>query len=350
MDWKWNTSGSYASVTGGNIIYFYLGDKYVMLSTKNVSGNGVFYIYGGSSNYFGMTTSSQTDGETIAQFPASEQGNWIHITVDFDFKNGTIDVVMEGKETTGTLSTTIVNSKDVFAGGLNAIGLAGSTKGDYRTNYFDNITLTPIMTKEPTIEATGNKLMWKAITGATSYNVYSATTANGTKEAVTVKNLDTTSVPGYVIATLGFSDDAAKYYTVTATSANKGESYNSNVLVLAPQNIISNADIEMTSDAEGNFTASISVNVDAAKGFGKKIQLIAAVYDDDELIKLAESELTTFARGTEASIGATLSNLSTPADNMYMKFFVWDEDIDPVKLSEQLTAAKWNALLADSDN
>lgn len=367
MDWKCiDTSSSAPGATTVANLYIGNTSQSIQLATRSakttdtVKVNGTTDGYGsfhmqsydatGTCPFYLKEANQRDEGEYAAAFSSEESGSWIHLTFDLDFKNCTIDLTMKGGSETRTLSAEIPESstsaRELFSAGICGVGLVGTNKAlTTRTNYIDNVSVTPIMTKEPAIKANGNKLFWKDITGASSYNVYASSTADGAKDVVTVKSFDTTSNPGYVIATLDFSDDSAKYYTVTATSSNKGESYDSKALYLAPQNLISDVDFEITSAADGLATAKATVNVDAAKGFDKKIKLIAAVYDDGALVKLSESDLTSFVRGTEDTIETSLTELSVPSNNMYIKFLVWDEEITPVKTAEELSSAKWREKL-----
>lgn len=374
MDWKWQSykttkinnvstlvEETVGSLQNATVLRFFIGGKELNFKTSHGTNNldargaGAFFF---ECNDFGLTWSGQMTStedtaevtKTAAALPATESGKWIHITIDFDFEEGIIDATLDGETEIRRISTKITKNDSVFANGITGIRMFGTAGVNIRkVNFIDNITLTPIMTKEPTIKADGNKIMWKAVTGAALYNVYASQTANGEKQAVTVKNLDTTSNPGYVIASLNFADDSAKYYTVTALSANKGESYHSNSISVAPKNIISNVDFEITSAAEGKSTAKATVNVEAAKGFGKKINLMAAVYNSKELISLAESPLTEFSRGTDGKLELTLNDLTAiPTSEMSIKFFIWDEDINPVKKSESLTFTQWREKLENS--
>ncbi|MBR3934917.1 MAG: hypothetical protein IKJ68_13555 [Clostridia bacterium] len=370
VDWKWQSyrtsAGSYIvdtteepqNIKGSSIFAFYIGDAVLYLRGDYNTGNISFYesdTY--SKTVFGLTASNQSANVTdltgittaMPRLTEAEQGKWIHITIDFDFENGTLDATVEGENESGSFSTTIGKGQDEFKKGISGIKLMGSVKNKRKANFMDNVTMTPIMTKEPAIKANGNKLMWKAVSGAASYNVYAANTADGAKQAVSVKKLDTTSNPGYVIATLNFADDSAKYYTVTATSDNKGESYHSNSVSIAPKNIISKVDFEITSAAEGKSTAKVTAEVEAACGFDKEIKLMAAVYNSKELISLSETPLTEFSRGTEGKLELTLNDLTTlVTSEMSIKFFIWDEDITPVKKSETLSYTQWHEKLENS--
>lgn len=348
LDWKWsNISGNQlAGITGGTLFNFYTpSGKKLYLKTKSGSDatnpGGIFFDKQ-TNHITGLTATS-----VAPQVAADKSNKWLHLTFDFDFANSLVDLTIEGEDYTGKVSATVTDS--AFAGGITGLSMWGSSKADTRINYMDNVVVTPIMTKEPTIKADGNKLMWKAVSGASSYNVYVANTADGEKQAASVKKLDTTSNPGYVIATLNFADDSAKYYTVTATSANKGESYHSNSVCVTPKNIISDVDFEITSAADGKSTAKVSVKVEAAKGFDKNIKLMAAVYDGKELADFAESLPAEFARGEDGELELTLNDLTTiPTSEMSIKFFIWDEDITPVKESEKLTFTQWREKLENS--
>lgn len=361
MDWKLDSTDI---LSAGYLYYLYIGDspateKYIMLKTRSTksytvngseSGAGSFYFEGESSGFGIKEGNQRVDGLYVAPFDASTKGSWIHVTTDLDFKNGTIDLTMELGDTIKKISTeiTTASGKELFAKGIAAIGLAGLSRGTKGTSYFDNLSVTPIMTKEPTVKSVGNKLMWKAVTGATEYKVYASASAEGAKELVAA-TLDTESNPGYVVATLPFADDVAKYYTVTATSLNKGVSNYSRALLLAPQNVVSDVQFEVTDITDTIVTAKVSVDIDAAKGFSKNIRLITAVYDNNGLVGVSESAPKAFSKGTEDSIELTLSGLATSLTNdMYVKFYVWDDDIKPIVPSEKMTSAQWNGAVGNN--
>lgn len=349
FDWKWSSvsGGQLASAGGATLFNFYTpsGKKLYLKTLSTVSGNppgGIFFDK--QTNHLQVSNNSQK----ITMVESEQSNKWFHMTFDFDFKNSTVLLTMESEDYYGQTSAAVTSSE--FAQGIYGLSMWGSTTSDKRSNYIDNVKVTPIMTKEPTIKADGNKIMWKAVTGASEYKVYASETAGGAKSEVALKgSLDITSVPGYVIATPDFADGSAKYYTATAITANKGESYQSNAVLIAPQNIISSADFEITGIEENLSTAKATVSVDAAKGFDKKIKLIAAVYDGNELVSVSESVLSAFAAGAEGELEVTLNELTTvPTSSMYINFFVWDEDINPVKTPEKLTSAKWREKLENS--
>ena len=76
---------------------------------------------------------------------------------------------------------------------------------------------------------------------------------------------------------------------------------------------------------------------------------MAAVYNSKELVSLSETPLTEFSRGTEGELELTLNDLTTlVTSEMSIKFFIWDEDIDPVKKPETLSYTQWHEELENS--
>lgn len=168
MDWKWqaydssNNPISASSPGGANIVAFFIGGQSLKLNCapagddKDVRGGGTFRFYESdtsSATKFGFTGSSQrtTDNtklETVtksaARFDEEQSGKWIHITVDFDFNNATVYAVLEGDGEKREISTAAAKGKDIFAQGIDSIAIYGSTKGDKRVNFADNVKLSPI--------------------------------------------------------------------------------------------------------------------------------------------------------------------------------------------------------------
>ena len=179
MDWKWNSlygtalSKEYGSPTGATILTFYIGEKRICLNTKSGTesndkrGAGAFYfqgyngLTGTAGSAFGLIGSSQSTTEeelnnvtkSAAALTKAESGKWVHITVEFDFKKGTIDLLLEGDTETRRISTAITENADAFAAGVNGVGISASTTKDRRINLVDNVTLTPVNSPSVSLNA-----------------------------------------------------------------------------------------------------------------------------------------------------------------------------------------------------
>ena len=354
-DWKWQTySGTPLAQTatgspgGATILTFFIGDNRVCLvgkssdATGDARGNNALYFQGysgatGTSTAFGLYASNQTTAaadtakvtKSAARFTEKHSGKWIHITVDLDFANSTIYATLESDGEKREISTEITSdsNKTLFAKGINAIGIYGSTKADRRINFADNIKITPIMTEAPTLQKDGTKLKWNAIEGATSYNVYFGNSESAASASTTpVENLtfDEDAEPGYVTVDLGaLGANVPSYYTVTAVSDNKGESVKSNVVDMTNrQNVVSDIAV-----AGGKATVSIN----AGEGFANPLYLIAAEYNGSELTNVVMSGPEAFSQGTAENMEVSFAS---EANINNMKFFLWDSNLIPVKMWE----------------
>lgn len=377
LDWKWQGYGSGNAQTavgspgGATIVSFFIGGNRVCLVGKSNSdtsgdarGNNALYFQGysgesGTTTAFSLFSSNQKTVESemanvtksAARFTEAQSGKWVHITVDMDFANSTIYATLEGDGETRKISTEITgdNNKALFAKGISAVGIYGSTKADKRVNFADNIKITPIMTEAPTLQADDTKLKWQAIDGATSYKVYSgASEAEALASTTPVEGLtlDTTSEDGYVIAALDNLDAAAPtYYTVTAISANKGESIKSNAVKSPVKNFISDITYEITGSGSSQATVKATAEIDAVAGFDSAVSLIAAAYDGDTLIGVNLSEPVSLGKGETQTIEVSLGGLpAASTQDMEMKFFLWDANLKPIKM-RSVTA--WDASVVE---
>lgn len=167
MDWKWqgysSTTATKAdgSITGAAILSFYIGGKTVALRTKSSSestdarGPGAIFFYDGdnsASSTYGLTPSAQKTAaadtanvtKSAEKFSSDQSAKWIHITVDIDFASGTLWAKLEGDGESREISTAITKGSATFAEGITGIGMCGSTGGERRMNYMDNVRLSTV--------------------------------------------------------------------------------------------------------------------------------------------------------------------------------------------------------------
>jgi len=371
-DWQYayytTASGltDYILVNDIPIIRFYFGDKYIGFQTKTADrpnecrGDYALSIYDGGNNsgsspfgfYYSNTDTSQADEEKVTMSAKSlsgaNSGKWIHITVDFDFSAGTIYATFESDIEKREISATISGNEDIFKQGVSKLYFCGSKKSVALINFYDNISITPIMTKEPTVIAESNTIMWKAISGVDSYNVFYGSTADEASASTTPltgMELDTTTKPGYVIATLdNIAVNVPHYYTVTAVSDNKGESMKSNVVeIVITENIVSDIMYEITDTGSSQVTVKATVDIDAGEGFANDMRLIAAAYDGDMLINVNLSDPVSLSKGSKEEIEVSLGGLpAVSTHGMKMKFFLWDVNMSPIK---KLEVQEWGQLI-----
>ena len=178
MDYKWQqynadlTTTSNQPPVGTTWIRFHFGENTMNLYSKNASestgdnadasgGNALCF----TGDAFGMSAANQKisadeNGRnvTAAMLPWSVSGNWVHIAVDFDFEDGTIDAVIEGNGNTRIIKTVIPEGtgtgettyRSLFMEGLTGITIYGATGSNFRTIWADNVKVSPMQTVKKT--------------------------------------------------------------------------------------------------------------------------------------------------------------------------------------------------------
>ena len=360
MDWRVQmysdetTPSTTGRPTGINLINFNIGGQTLYLMTRG-SNENIIYL----ANAFGMTLANQTGSKRNSMPSATDFNNWMHITVDFDFELGTIDVDMYGASGRSySFSTNIEGGETDFAQGLSGVSLRSSTTTNRRAIWADNVTMTPIMTKEPVAETKGVTITWPAVAGVEAYNVYQGASANEAMESTTPLEalvFDSIKKQGYVSTTLsGLEIGVPYYFAVTAVSSNKGESKKSNIVEInITQDIVSDIEFEVT-DVEGETASGRAwVNITAVEDFENDVILIASVHDGDRMTNVNLSQPVTISHGFNPPIEVTLGNLSiTPSSNVKIKFFLWDENLRPLNAAE-FSAQEFEGMVDDylnSDN
>lgn len=175
IDYKWQhfsslTKTSSNPPTGTSWLRFHFGDSTMNLysksaaeSTGEANGNSALCF---TSTAFGMgaTTNQmiptgETGTVTAPMLSGSASGKWVHITVDFDFEDGTVDAAIEGNgNTTRTIHTVIPEGtgtggaayRSLFMEGLTGVTILGSTGGNLRAIWADNIKISPMQTVKKT--------------------------------------------------------------------------------------------------------------------------------------------------------------------------------------------------------
>ncbi|MDO5311341.1 MAG: S-layer homology domain-containing protein, partial [Clostridia bacterium] len=176
IDYKWQqfsdlTTTTANTPTGTTWLRFYFGESTMNLYSKSsaetaeaseANGNSALCF---TSNAFGMgaTTNQrvpagETGTVTAPMVSGKASGQWVHITVDFDFEDGTIDAVIEGNENTRKINTVIPDGtgiggasfKSLFMEGLTGVSILGSTGGNLRAIWADNIKISPMQTIKKT--------------------------------------------------------------------------------------------------------------------------------------------------------------------------------------------------------
>lgn len=206
MDYKWQhyssmTSTSSDRPTGTIWLRFYFGDNYINLYSKSGSehtevpdknGAGALCF---TSTAFGMgaTTNQlvppgQSGKITAPMFSSTASGNWVHVTVDFDFEESTIKAVLKGENGEERIIETSVpegtgaggaSFKELFMEGLSAVSIHGATGGNRRVIWADNIKISPMAT----MKKTPSEKLYDANNPATSFEDIKG--ANSDASAVT---------------------------------------------------------------------------------------------------------------------------------------------------------------------
>jgi hypothetical protein len=116
----------------------------------------------------------QTGKVTAPMFGSAASGNWVHITVDFDFEESTIKAVLKGEGNTDRIIETSIpegtgaggaSFKELFMEGLTGISIHGATGGNRRVIWADNIKISPMAT----IKKTPSEKLYDADNPPTSF-------------------------------------------------------------------------------------------------------------------------------------------------------------------------------------
>ncbi len=177
MDYKWQQYSNISTKnntppTGTSWLRFNFGENTINLYSKtnaessddnaDASGGSALCFTGSA---FGMTAANQkisadegSEHKTAAMVPWADSGKWAHITVDFDFEDGTIDAKIETATATRVIKTNIPDGtatgeatfKSLFAEGLTGVTVMGTTGTNLRAIWADNIKISPMQTTKPT--------------------------------------------------------------------------------------------------------------------------------------------------------------------------------------------------------
>lgn len=237
MDYKWQhysdmATTSTARPTGTSWLRFYFGENYINLYSKSGSEHETAPDANGASalcftsTAFGMETTTnqlvpvgQTGNVTAPMFSGSASGNWVHITVDFDFEEGTIKAVIEGNGNEDRIIETSIpdgtgaggeSFKTLFMEGLTGVSIRGATGGNLRVIWADNIKISPIKT----VKMTPSEKLYEANNPPTTFEDIKGINSDASNVC---ENLNLISQKGDVAVTWAVTPaSSSRYVNVTS--------------------------------------------------------------------------------------------------------------------------------------